>query len=142
MLMSKATDLHLYLKQRPGETVLFALLDLYGFSMGREVDKSKTEPKTTYFKWNLPGVSSAGFQLLFFDTLFPDDLNLDSYESFIIMSGYSDSSVADFSMLDTMAVLLLNRYGGRLHNPQRIEKISTSYLLSGSHFSPDLVESL
>ena len=106
----------------------------------KTVEKTKTEPHTTYFSWKLPEISGAGFQLLFFNTLFSDDLNRGFYESFIILSGYQHSSTADLNMIDVMAVLILNRYGGKLHNPQRIEKISTNYLLSGEVYSPFLIK--
>ena len=138
--MSKSTDLHLYLDTCPPETTFFALLDLYGFTFNKTVEKTKTEPHTTYFSWKLPEISGAGFQLLFFNTLFSDDLNRGFYESFIILSGYQHSSTADLNMIDVMAVLILNRYGGKLHNPQRIEKISTNYLLSGEVYSPFLIK--
>lgn len=136
--MTKATDLHLYLDVRPPETTFFALLDLYGFSFEKTVEKTKIEPHTAYFNWKLQGVSSSGFRLLFFDSLFSDDLNKDTYESFIIISGYVDSSLADLNMIDIISILILNRYGGKLHNPQKIDKISTNYLLSGAVFSPTL----
>lgn len=139
--MAVATDLHLYLDQRPAESNFPELLELYGFTYVKEVEKTKAEPHTTYFSWSLPSLSSTGFKLLYFDTLFPDDLNFGTYESFVILSAYKNSSETDFKMLDVMAVLLLNRYGGRLHNPQRIEKISTSYLLSGAPFSANMVKS-
>jgi hypothetical protein len=51
------------------------------------------------------------------------------------MSGSQESSEIDLQMVDIVALLLLSRYGGRLHNPQRIDKISTSFLLSGKPFS-------
>jgi hypothetical protein len=80
-------------------------------------------------------MSGSGFNLLFFHDLFKDDLNVGKYESFVIMCGDSNSSDVDFNMIDVMALLLIGRFGGRLHNPQRIDKISTSFLLSGKTFS-------
>jgi hypothetical protein len=131
----KDTDLHLYLERGPDTDTFSDLLSLYGFLYDKSVQGTSLEPPADYFTWNLPGVSDAGFRLLFFHSLFSDDLNKGKFESFIILSGYSDSSDIDFNMIDITSLLLIQRYGGRIHNPQRIDKISTSFLLSGRPFS-------
>jgi len=134
-MQTRDTDLHVYLERGPDVGTFSDLLSLHGFTYCKTESSGSSEPVTDYFEWKLPPISDAGFKLLFFHTLFPDDLNVGKYESFIIMCADSESSEGDFSMIDTMALLLLSRYGGRLHNPQRIDKISTSFLLSGKIFS-------
>jgi len=131
--MIKDTDLHLYLEAPPKIDIFMCVLDKYGFVFNNSVERTKTDPQTYFFTWKPP--VSSGFQLVYFDTLFPDDLNTGKYESFAILSGDQLSSNEDLVMLDSTASKLLNSYGGRLHNPHRIEKISTSYLLSGEQFS-------
>ena len=130
--MTKDTDLHLYLKETPEINVFVEVLDSYGFIATKVVEKTKTEPTTYFFNWK--PYSSSGFQLVHFTTLFPDDLNAGKFATFTILSGYQQSSSDDLTMLDSIASNLLKSYGGRLHNPQRIEKISTNYLLSGEQF--------
>jgi len=133
--MIKDTDLHLYLDRAPHIHVLKHTLQSSNFSFVKEVERTKTDPQTYFFTWNAPALPSAGFDLIYFDALFTDDLNLGNYEAFIMLSGHQPSSRADLRMLDNTATSLLGKYGGRLHNPHRIEKISTSYLLSGEQFS-------
>jgi len=135
MSKEKDTDLHLYLKNGPDVYTFPDLLSLYGFSFVRTEDRFLDEPVSDYFEWKLPPVSGEGFQLLFFHDLFKDDLNYGKYDSFVVMSGSSQSSDDDLKMIDVFTLLLLSRYGGRLHNPQRIDKISTSFLLSGTSFA-------
>lgn len=132
--MIKDTDLHLYLDTAPHIESLKQTLLSSNFSFIREIEQTKTDPQTYIFGWKLPGIESSGFQLIYFSSLFPDDLNHGNYEAFTILSGYQSSSEADLHMLDITAATLLSNYGGRLHNPHRIEKISTSYFLSGEQF--------
>ena len=131
----KDTDLHVYLERGPDVGSFSDLLSLYGFEYSKTVDSISNEPVTDYFTWKMAPISGSGFSLLFFHDLFSDDLNIGRYESFVIMCGDAKSSLEDKHMIDLMALLLLSRYGGRLHNPQRIDKISTSFLLSGKTFS-------
>lgn len=133
-MLAKDTDLHLYLERCPDTETFADLLSLYGFSYIKSVPSTTLEPPHDHFAWNIPGASDKGFQLLFFHSLFSDDLNKDKFEAFVILSGYQDSSDIDFSMIDITSLLLLQRFGGRIHNPQRIDKISTSFLLSGKPF--------
>lgn len=133
--MSKIQDLHLYLKNRPSDTTFSAILEIYGFTEGKIVEATKTEPYHTYYSWQSPHLNSAGLQLIYFNNLFSDDLNYGSYSSFIILSTLHGSSSLDVGMVDIISVLLLDRYGGLVHNPQRIDKISTNYLLNGEMFS-------
>lgn len=133
--MIKDTDLHLYLDRAPHIHVLKHTLQSSNFVLNKEVERTKTDPHTYFFAWKPPAITSAGFELIYFDSLFTDDLNLGNFEAFIILSGHQTSTGADLKMLDITAASLLEKYGGRLHNPQRIEKISTSYLLSGEQFS-------
>ncbi len=131
----KDTDLHVYLDRKPEPESFSAILEIYGFNFVKEHEPTKTDPMTRVYDWNTPGLSGAGFRLLHFDDLFSDDLNYGKYGSFVILSAHQDSSVIDFNMVDITAIFLLTRYGGRLHNPHRIEKISTSYFLSGVPFA-------
>jgi len=130
----KDTDLHVYLEQGPDTETFADLLSLYGFEYLKTMKSVNSEPVTDYFSWKKAPISGNGFRLLFFHTLFSDDLNVGKYESFVILSGDQESSIPDFNMIDTIALLLIERYGGRLHNPQRIDKISTSFLLCGTSF--------
>lgn len=130
----KDTDLHLYLSKGPDIFSFSDLLTLYGFSFLETDDRFKDEPTVDHFVWNQEPLSGSGFKLLFFHDLFKDDLNYGKFDSFIIINGHQDSSPEDFAMIDIIALLLLNRYGGRLHNPQRVNKITTSFLLSGKPF--------
>jgi len=134
-MQSRDTDLHVYLERGPDVSTFSDLLSLHGFTYNKTVNSASSEPVTDYFKWKLEPLSGSGFKLLFFHNLFPDDLNVGRYEAFVIMCGDSNSSDEDLNMIDVTALLLLSRYGGRLHNPQRIDKISTSFLLSGKNFS-------
>lgn len=134
-LVRRDTDLHLYLSDGPDIFSFSDLLSLYGFSFIKTDDRFKDEPSVDYFKWRILPISDAGFDLLFFHDLFKDDLNYGKFDSFIIINGSQQSSNEDLAMIDTIALLLLNRYGGRLHNPHRIDKITTSFLLSGKPFS-------
>lgn len=129
------TDLHIYLNQSPNVETFSDLLSLYGFKYDKTVLATSQEPTTDYYKWKMDHVSDSGFSLLFFHTLFPDDLNFGKHKSFIIFSGDAKSSDSDLVLIDVFALLLLKRYGGHLHNPQKLDKISTSFLLSGKPFS-------
>lgn len=135
MPTEKDTDLHLYLKNGPDVFTFPDLLSLYGFEFIRTEDRFLEEPVSDYFQWSLDPISEGGFQLIFFHDLFKDDLNYGKYDSFVVMSGNSASSKDDLNMIDVFSLLLLSRYDGRLHNPQRIDKISTSFLLSGKPFA-------
>jgi len=132
---SKDTDLHLYLENGPDVYTFPDLLSLYGFSFVKTEDRFKEEPTADCFEWKLPPISGEGFKLLFFHDLFKDDLNYGKYDTFVVISASSSSTEADYHMIDIISLLLLSRYGGRLHNPQRTDKISTSFLLSGTPFS-------
>lgn len=127
-------DLHVYLETKPSTEDIKAFLSVYGFSYLR-TEEHKAEPVTDYYRWKVPSENSYGFDLMYFHELFADDLNHGNYSRFIIMSASPRSKALDLSMIDTMAVMLLKEYGGRLHNPQRISKISTSFLLSGEPFT-------
>lgn len=140
--MIKDTDLHLYLTRAPLFHVLQDSLTSSNFTFVKEVERTKTDPHTYFFSWSMPGSISPGFQLVYFDSLFSDDLNSGNFEAFVVLSGYQTSSPADFRMLDNTAESLLRQHGGRLHNPQRIEKISTSYFLSGAQYAPNLQNGL
>lgn len=128
------TDLHIYLERCPDIATFSDLLTLFGFQYEKTVDRSGVEPPTDYFTWSLRPISGSGFKLLFFHELFSDDLNRGKFEAFIIMCGDHKSSPEDLAMIDVVALLLLDRYGGQVHNPQRLDKITTSFLLSGKTF--------
>ena len=136
--MLKDTDLHLYLNEAPVVAALEESLVDFSFILDREVDRTKAEPHTYFFSW-VPD-DSPGFQLIYFDTLFADDLNFGKFQSFAILSASQDSTDSDMDRLDTVAAHLLDVFGGHLHNPQRIERISTSYFLSGEQFIAQKVE--
>ena len=129
--MIKDTDLHLYLNESPSVPVLEASIDDFHFTFVREIEKTKAEPHT-YFYSMLTGGS--GVQLIYFSTLFVDDLNYGKFKSFAIVNASQASSEADFTLVDDVAARLLANFGGHLHNPQRIERISTSYFLSGEQY--------
>ena len=136
--MLKDTDLHLYLNVAPVIDVLEESLVEFSFTLDREVERTKAEPHTYFFSW-VPD-DSLGLQLIYFDTLFVDDLNFGKFQSFAILSAYQDSTESDFDAVDCVATHLLGVFGGHLHNPQRIERISTSYFLSGEQFIAQKVE--
>ena len=133
--MVKDTELHLYLNKSPEKDELNKLLPLYGFKFVKEIQPNKVEPVSYQWIWKVPQLSLNGFNLLFFTDVCKDDLNFGSYGSFVILSGYQNSSFIDLAMVDIVSVLLLSRYGGKVHNPQRIDKISTDILLSGAQFN-------
>jgi len=136
--MIKDTDLHLYLNEAPVVAALEESLVEFSFIRGKEVERTKTEPHTYFFSWTPD--DSPGLQLIYFDTLFADDLNFGKFQSFAILSAYQDSTDSDMDRIDTAAAHLLDVFGGHLHNPQRIERISTSYFLSGEQFVAQKVE--
>lgn len=129
------TDLHIYLKDKPNVETLSDLLTVFGFKYTKTVEATNFEPTTDFYTWKLSPISKSGLQLLFFHDLFPDDLNSGKFEAFIIICGDLESSDEDLVMVDIFSLLLLQRYGGKLHNPYRLDKISTSFLLSGKSFT-------
>lgn len=128
------TDLHIYLTRRPDPDIFSDLVSIFGFKYVKTVPNIGVEPCTDYYKWSLNPLSGSGLQLLFFHDLFSDDLNTGKFESFVIVCGDSQSSDTDLMMVDIFSILILNHYGGRIHNPQKIDKISTNFLLSGKSF--------
>lgn len=129
--MVKDTDLHLYLETRPDTNMLHNRLVHLGFKYEKTVEPTKSEPECHYWSWSVPTLSKDGFRLLHFEKLFPDDLNRGRYKCFMVLTGEQGSSPIDLQMIDIVSLLLITNYGGRVHNPQRLDKISTSFLLSG-----------
>ena len=124
-------DLHLYLDRCPTSEEATALLDALGFRFLKEEGPTKVEPLSTHWQWKNAPLSEAGFKLVLFEEVCTDDLYHGQYEAFTIISGSQDSSPTDLTMIDITTHLLLSRYGGRLHNPYKINKISTDIFLSG-----------
>lgn len=129
-----ANELHIYLKSKPTIKEMDSLLKLYGF---RQTDTVRTvnmvEPDCYLWKWFQHPLSGAGFRLLYFDGLFRDSLHLGDYHAFLAFEGSHDSSDFDRSMIDITAALLLRRYGGVLHNPQRPDRKHPNVFLCGKN---------
>ena len=133
--MVKDTDLHLYLNEEPEPKTFLEQVRPYGFIYTKTDEATKTDPTVDYYYWGSNTTRGSGFRLLFFHSLYPDDLNHGKFSSFLILSGHQSSSDLELSMVDAMSVMLIRQYGGFIHNPQRIDKISTGFLLSGTPFS-------
>ena len=125
------SDLHLYLDRCPTSEETTSFLDALGFRFIKEASATKVEPLSTHWAWKAKPLSKDGFKLVLFEAVCSDDLNHGHYEAFIVMSGTQNSSTADLMMIDITAQLMLSRFGGRLHNPHKIHKISTDIFLSG-----------
>ena len=136
--MIKDTDLHLYLNESPDMPTLDYALDGFDFNFDREIERTKAEPHTYFFSRSTDGPS--GIQLIYFSTLFTDDLNFGEFRSFVIINAFQDSPETDINLVDQVAARLLLAFGGHLHNPQRIERISTNYFLSGEQYIAQKVE--
>ena len=129
-----ANDLHIFLKSKPTLREVDSLLQLYGYRQTEEVKSvNMVEPDYTVWQWVQPPLSGTGFKLLYFDGLFRDSLQMGKYHAFVALEGAHDSSEFDRSMIDITASLLLRRYGGILHNPQRTDRKHPNVFLCGKN---------
>ncbi len=129
-----AYDLHVYLKTKPAASDIKSMLALLGFrKSGESTSATPAEPAHTEWVWKHKNLSEAGFSLLLFDGMYPDCVRAGDFRTFIVMEGGLDSSGIDVSMVDITAALLLKRYGGTVHNPNRLDrKVPNVYLCGKS----------
>ena len=129
-----SNDLHIYLKSKPTLTEIGNVLSLFGFEATSNYKAdSMVEPDCYYWRWDQPPLSGTGFRLLYFDGMFRDNLHADKFKAFTVLEGAHDSSPVDLHMIDITASLLLRRYGGVLHNPQRADRKHPNVYLCGKN---------
>lgn len=125
--MDSSNFLHLYLKVCPSEDEINTILDFYGFELLKaDRDTQTKDPKGYHWEWLHKPLSDAGFNLIFYHGVFPDDRYFEDYNSFIMIVGSQNSSDTDVAFMDIMSKFLLDRYDGILHNPS--SEVTSSYL--------------
>src|SRR5688500_2077342 len=111
--------LHLYLRKSPTPDEINLLLRIFGFRYVRsDSKKDPNEPVGYHWVWKKDPLSTGGFELVFYHRLFSDDRFYGQYNSFAMLSGDKNSSQTDINAIDIFGHLLLDRYGGRVYNPE------------------------
>lgn len=89
------------------------------------------EPDCHFWSWEQFPLSGGGIELLYFDGSFTDNTKYPDYEASVVIRGSLNGSEIDLAMVDITASLLLSRYGGVLHNPQRIDRKYPNLFING-----------
>ncbi len=111
-----------------------SVLKLFGYAQTEAIKSdSMVEPDYYVWEWLQSPLSGTGFRLIYFDGMFRDNRHLGKYHAFLALEGAHDSSDFDRSMIDITAALLLKRYGGVLHNPQRTDRKHPNVFLCGKN---------
>lgn len=120
--MGVARFVHLYLKEPPEDREIRTRLEFYGFRHVRsEEPDGSLDPLAHYWVWKHDPLSGDGFRLTYFDGLFPDDKNKDA-GAVIWLEASKNSSPHDLAYLDVITKFLLDRFGGRIHNPNDLSR--------------------
>lgn len=125
--MSVARFVHLYLGEAPEDREIRTRLEFYGFKHLRSEQPDGTaDPLAHYWHWRHAPLSGNGFSLTYFDGVFSDDRLSNGAGAVIWLEASKGSSPHDLAYLDIISKFLLDRFGGRIHNPNDL--LRSSYL--------------
>lgn len=125
-------DLHVYLDRDPEREEVHPFLETLGFTKVKTNQGSPEEPGFTLWTWKHDPLSSrSGIELYCFNYLHRDNLYCGKYATYYIFQGAADTTQHEVSIVDITAKLLLDKYGGVLHNLQRTDRKYPNVFLSG-----------
>ena len=123
--------LHIYLANKPAVTELGHFLKMFGFSyVPVEDSPAEGEPEAFEWRWALSPFEDHGFTLRYFNGLHHDSEYFGKCKALIVLDDSRDGDISA-NMMDVMAAITLNRYGGILHNPTRLDARKPDYFICG-----------
>lgn len=127
-----SNNLHVYLDQVPLEGEVKNFFSTLGYHFDRLwVSEEPGEPNCQYWAWHQHPLSTSGIEMMYFDAAFADSARFAQYGCSVLLQGGLSGSPIDLAMLDITASLLLSRWGGTLHNPQRIDRKFANLFVCG-----------